>query len=195
MKCPDCDKEMEIYDFEFCCPICGLLLKREEEIYNEPFHFKKQTHEPVKLFLNWINYILARENFGEFEKHTSSIENYLKENDIQQFTPNDLRNVLKQLKLSKYSKHTSYYYREITGIAPPDIPERFIYTAKVIFQGWVSKWKKGKNLPSYPYLIYKIFNIVLPEKDVENRRIFYFITLPRQKTIDKIERDLQEFVG
>jgi hypothetical protein len=41
------------------------------------------------------------------------------------------------------------------------------------------------NTPSYPFLIYKIFNAILPPNDVENRRIFDFIHLPSEKTLKK----------
>jgi hypothetical protein len=41
------------------------------------------------------------------------------------------------------------------------------------------------NNPSYPFLIYKIFNAILPPTDVENRRIFTFIHLPSEKTLKK----------
>ncbi len=187
--CKDCKIEMEIYnnEYEWCCPMCGLLLERDVD---SPYKIKKPTHEPVKLFLDWITHILAREKPNV--QKISIIRNYLEQNNISKYTPNDLRNVLKQLKLGKYTKHTSYYFWVLTGIAPPDIPEAWIVSCKCLFWCWTLEWGKtygGRNLPSYPYLIYKIFDIVLPEDDVENRRIFDFINLPSKATLKKRDKE------
>jgi hypothetical protein len=47
----------------------------------------------------------------------------------------------------------------------------------------------GKNNPSYPFVIYKIFDKILPPNDKENRRIFDFIHLPSEATLQKREHE------
>jgi hypothetical protein len=61
-----------------------------------------------------------------------------------------------------------------------------------MFEDWTREKQKNNgrsNNPSYPFLIYKIFDTILPLNDVENRRIFHFIHLPSQATLTKREKE------
>ena len=203
--CPQCKIKMEIYVEEnrFCCPECGLLTNRDDpDAYiltsddylsytlAEP---KKTEFKPDKHFGEWFDHIMGRTAPPHVEDTLKAIRCYIMQNRICGSSPELLRNVLKRMGLSKYYKHISYLYLELTGITPPDIPRNFTSHAMNIFQRFIQtremirdqhpSW--GKNNPSYSYLIYKIFNAILPQNDIENRRIFYFTHLPSQATLKK----------
>lgn len=195
-KCPRCKIQMEIYDYDeykWCCPECGRIIDRDSTSVDSPngyvFESKKIVFSNVKHFLDWIDHILAREKPVGFTNSLDTIRDYVRENNIQHITPESLRAILKQLKLGKHYKHTSYYFKELTNVGPPDIPDKFIYRAKYLFDDFIKTRQKTEglrpNIPSYPYLIYKIFNAILPPNDIENRRIFHFIHLPSETTLKK----------
>ena len=202
-KCPSCKIEMEIYEhnkFRWCCPECGRIVDRCDlpNLYNSPnggvFESKKQTYNHAKHFIDWMNHILAKEIPGKFEESLNTIRNHIMQNNIKEISLESLRNTLKRLKLSKHYKHTSFYFKSLTNIGPPNIPDQLIQQAKFMFRDW-TKAKEFKieglrpNNPSYPYMIYKIFDIILPPDDVENRRIFHFIHLPSEATLKKREEE------
>ena len=197
--CPACEIEMELFDERtLWCPNCGRLANNCNDD-NDDFSEGKAVFDNEKHFIDWINHILGKESIitkwnksAEFTKHVKDIRDYAQKNNIHQLTPEDLRLILKNLKLTKYYKHTSYYFKELTNVEPPNIPETYIHRAVCLFRQFVKARQqiKGlkKNIPSYPFLIYKIFDKVLPD-DIENRRIFHFIHLPSEKTLEKRSKE------
>jgi hypothetical protein len=194
-KCPDCKIEMEIYGHNeccWCCPKCGRIVDRCDlpNYYTlangSVFERKKQVHNHVKHFVDWIDHILARD-YGKFEESLDTIRNYIIQTNIRTLTPESLREILKNVKLSKYYKHTSYYFKAITNVGPPDIPGKYLHQAKFIFEDWTREKQKNRksNNPSYPFLIYKVFDTILPLNDVENRPIFHFIRVRRHLQKEK----------
>ena len=220
--CHQCNIEMEIYVEEnrFCCPECGLLTIRDDpDAYiltsddyisyalAEP---KKPEFKPDKHFGEWFDHIMGYKAPPHSEDKLKAIRQFIIQNNINVPLPEHLRTILKQVGLSKYYKYTSFFWTEFGGLAPPNIPTEIIQIATNKFQTFIQtretirdqhpSW--GKNNPSYPYLIYKIFNAILPQNDMENRRIFYFIHLPSQATLEKrnaewdiIWRELNKSVG
>jgi ribosomal protein L37AE/L43A len=105
-KCPDCKIEMEIYQHNeccWCCPKCGRIVDRCDlpNYYNlangSVFESKKQVHNHVKHFIDWIDHILARE-YGEFEKSLDTIRDYIIQTNTKTMSPQKLRKMLKQFK-------------------------------------------------------------------------------------------------
>ena len=199
-KCPGCKSQMDIWDYDeykWCCPNCGRIIDRNITFFDSPNGYvsegKKQMFSNVKHFLEWIDHILAREKPLGFTASLDTMRVYVKKNNIQRILPKDVRAMLKKLKLSKYYKHTSYYVKELTNVGPPDIPVKFIHQAKHMFENFTKVRENieglGPNNPSYPFLIYKIFNAILPLNDIENRRIFHFIHLPSEKTLEKRNKE------
>ena len=180
MLCQNCNTPMEIrYDDEnhFCCPQCGLLIDRDES-----YTYGRSGFNSYKHFAESLNHILGK---------TAPKENVNIQGD--DMTVKKLREILKSLKLSKYYKYTSYFMREL-GFSPPDIPESYIWRASFMFQEYINLREQcrehfGPNNPSYSYLIYKIFDEILPSDDAENRRIFQFIVLPGKKTLEKRNKE------
>ena len=153
--------------------------------YQQP---SKQTFDHEKHFATWINNILGINN--PKEDLLPTLRHYIKKNNISTVSVESLRLILKQLKLAKYYKYTSYFYKELTGIEMPFIPRDTISRAKWYFNKFYNAREKlvvegkfpKKNL-QYPYLVYKIFDLILV--DVEKRRILQFIHLPSKSTLLK----------
>ena len=96
------------------------------------------------------------------------------------------------MKLAQCYKYTSYFYKELTGVELPFIPHDIINRAKWYFNNFykaqerlVVEGKLPKNNPQYPYLIYKIFDLILNKDDEDKRRILQFIHLPSEGTLLK----------
>ena len=205
--CPECKIEMEAYDYfscgryefdecQLCCPNCGRLIKQDVSYCLTPkgYIFKPKNPEfiPQKHFTQWLNQILGN-IIPKDVKCLNTIHQYIIQNNINNIIPESLREILKNLKLSKYYKYTSYLFRELTGVGPPNIPEEFKRRAHFLFRDYIETRKKmyqenpslGSNNPQYQFLIYKIFDVILPINDMENRRVFHFIHLPSKATLKK----------
>ena len=193
-KCPHCKIEMQSFSPTTVeCPKCGLadaklLMKDYHKFTNSYQEPSKQTFDHEKHFATWINNILGintpRENIMPI------LWKYIKQNNISTVSVESLHLILKRLKKAKYYKYTSYFYKELTGIEIPFIPRDTISRAKWYFNKFynarerlVVEGKLPKNNPQYPYLVYKIFDLILV--DVEKRRILQFIQLPSKSTLLK----------
>ena len=150
--------------------------------YLEP---SKQTFDHEKHFAKWINNILGINKAKE--DIMPILWKYIEQNNIKQISIKSLRLILKTLKNAQYYKYTSYFYKELTGVELPFIPHDIINRAKWYFNKFyksreklVVEGKLPENNPQYPYLIYKIFDLILV--DEEKKRILQFIHLPSKGT-------------
>ena len=192
-KCPHCKIEMQRALTAVECPKCGLadtklLMKDYHKFTNSYQEPSKQTFDHEKHFATWINNILG---INTPKKDIMPILwKYIKQNNISTVSVESLRLILKRLKKAKYYKYTSYFYKQLTGMEMPFIPRDTISRAKWYFNKFynareklVVEGKLPKNNPRYPYLVYKIFDLILV--DVEKRRILQFIHLPSKRTLLK----------
>ena len=175
------------------CPKCGLadtklLMKDYHKFTNSYLEPSKQTFDQEKHFAKWINNILGINT--PKEDIMPILWKYIKQNNIEQISIESLPLILKTLKKAKYYKYTSYFYKELTGVDPPFIPRDTINRAKWYFNKFykarerlVVEGKLPKNNPQYPYLIYKICDLILV--DEEKRRIVHFIHQPSENTLLK----------
>jgi hypothetical protein len=107
-------------------------------------------------------------------------------------TIQDVRQELKKLNGAKYYKHAPLILKLITGISPPEIADELLTQCRMLFSDLMKLQLflgSGKNSMSYQYIIYKIFNDILPEDDFENRQILNFIHLPTDKTLQRLEQE------
>lgn len=200
-KCPHCKIKMHVFSYDTSkweCPKCGLLDTRKSY-----FHFgeyleekPKQTYKHENHFTECLNHVLARGSLPKklkLEDVLDKTRDYIIQNNIQQISLEDLRKILKTLKLAEYYKYTSYIYRELTGDGPPNISHDLVCRAKFYFKKIIKTREQikglGPNNPQYLYLIYKIFDIILPPHDMENRHIFHYIHLPSKATLIKREQE------
>lgn len=191
-NCPHCKIEMEMWFDEVyvCCPECGRLKKytSETSVMEE---IKKPTFNPHQHFAKWINNILGYT--PPKDPCLDDIRKYISEKKITNLTLERLRKILKITGHSDKYKYTSYIFRELTGDGPPNIPDEILRRAEHCFRRIIKVRQEmrltngvlGKNNPSYQFLIYKIFDVILSADDIENRRVLHFIHLPADKTLQK----------
>ena len=203
LYCSRCKILMEIYNYDetqFCCPQCGLFIQQDHSYIQTPYGYvskpSKVVFHPNKHFSDRLNQILG----GAIPKDSSvltKIHQHCEQNNVFEFTIESLRKILKNLNLSKYYMYTSYFIIELTGITPPNISEEFLMRANFLFKQYIKMREKmryenssfGSNNPQYPYLIFKIFDAILPLHDIENRRMFQFIHLPSKATLLKRDEE------
>jgi len=205
--CPRCKISMEIYDCfspvyhydesKLCCPKCGLIIKQYDDTYlltsggyiSSP---AKAVFSPNKHFANWLNQILGLTGPKD-QKVIDTIKQYCLQNKINTISHESLRKILKALNLSKYYKYTSYFFINLTGFERPNISHELCKRANFLFRQYIQTREDirreqpsfGPNNPPYSYLIYKIFDFLLPRDDTKNRIILHFIHLPSKATLNK----------
>jgi len=200
--CKFCKIELQnLYgDGELICPQCGYISGEQDDScmltsgISEP---RKPQFNPNNHFAEWLNQILGLASPKDWGV-INTIRQYIAQNNIKEISPESLRKILKDLKLSKNYKYTSFLFKKLTDIGPPKIPEEFIRKASFFFNEYIktrgeirrenSSW--GPNNPPYSYLIYKIFDVILPADD-ETRHIFHFIKLPSAATLKKRDQEWQ----
>lgn len=183
-KC--CGIPMETYgDYHWCCDICGYItFKKTNYIpgFPEP---KKIEFNPMKHFEDCIRHILNWV-LPPNKLDLNEIRDYVKK-DVK--SPEDVRDILKKMKLSKYYKFTPYIFVELGGFDPPDIPLEHLKRTMWFFKQIIKIREQipdlSKNNPQYSYLAYKIFEAILPP----NNNIFYFIHLPSATTLKKRDKE------
>jgi len=198
--CKKCKIDLQnLYgDGELICPQCGYISGERDDscmLTSGIFEPRKPQFNPNNHFTEWLNQILGLASPKDWDV-INTIRQYIAQNNIHEISPESLRKILKDLKLSKYYKYTSFLFKELTGIGPPNIPKVFIRRANFLFDDYIRTRQKirgensswGPNNPPYPYLIYKIFNVILPADD-ETRRIFHFIKLPGAATLKKRDEE------
>jgi hypothetical protein len=198
--CKCCENEMEDDEFELCCTRCGYLVNKHISYVSTPYGYifepSKPMYNPHKHFVEIFNQILGLTIPKDGAAVLNTLRQYCYQNNITIISIEIIRQILKKLKLSKYYKFTSYFYVELTYVRPPNIPSEFMMKANAMFTQYIKireqiykekKW--GPNNPPFPYLIYKIFDKILPLDDVENRRLFVFIKLPSKTTLNKRDQE------
>ena len=202
-KCPLCKIQMEIFDYDdckLCCPECGCIVNTDNSYSTTPDGYiykpKKPEFKPHKHFAQGLDQIFGHVIPKDVD-WLKTVRQYIAQNNICEFNLETLRKILKHLKLSEYCKYTSYLIVELTGVWPPNISKEYLLRAHSLFKLVIKAREKireenpsfGSNNPQYQYLIYKIFDVILPPDDKENRRIFHFIHLPGESTLKKRNKE------
>ena len=133
-KCKYCNNEMctNGNDGIIVCNKCGnverLLIESEIPSYKDNgtdkpiYPYKRLNH-----FMECINQFQAKENIIISDNIYQQIKEVFKKrriNDLSNLSLNEVRDVLKMLKLNKYYEHVSFIHSKITGKTPP----RLTYT-------------------------------------------------------------------
>jgi len=145
--CKSCKIEMDYYDDGMLiCPQCDRVIEDDLSCVlthvgyiDEP---TKPQFNPNKHFAEWLNQILGWAMPKDFVDVLNKIRQYIAQNNINEISPESLRKILKDLKLSKNYKYTSFLYKELTDIGPPKIPEEIIRRANFLFNEYIKTRKK-----------------------------------------------------
>jgi hypothetical protein len=189
--CLNCNVKLQVIEFCLTCPRCGMIVIKNlyhgwegpqlKQTYNFGIHYNQH-----------ITCILAR------EKEPKGLERVLAQmpkEGVGYPHIQDVRRELKKIKGSNYNKHAPLILKRITGIGPPDISDELLAYCRRIFFDFMKLQlflSSGKNSMPYQYIIYKIFDAIL--NDDENRRILNYIHLPTDKTLQRLEQELDVFI-
>ena len=163
---------------------------------------------PERHFKTWIDRILAKESEDELkvtiQKVTLSADEIIQKikeslisrsKSIEHITIDDIRLILKELKMTTLNKNTSLIAKKITGRSPPNITDDQYMHVHSLF---VSVMEARDNISDiikcnriyYPYYIVKILDIILT--DVEQRKILNYIHLHKETTLSSNDLEWAE---
>ncbi len=203
--CLECHEEMQllITSFELFCKKCGNV-KEIVGVNSEDFlktseknnkTYKSGIFNPNRHFHHWITHILAKEPENEVSNELiEKIKELSVKNNklLKLLNVDDIRKYLQFLNETNYNKNVSLILKKLTGIGPPQLPNEICYQLEKIFSKIIEineEYKFDKTIKTnrnyYPYYIYKILDSILPENDIKNRRVLFYIYIQGKSTIDK----------
>lgn len=182
---------------ELICIECGNIknligtIFQDSQFYNqEGNRYKHGSYIPSRHCRYWIDRIQAKENTTIDKKFIDKIENCIKRDGIKnkkKISIEQFRKYLKETKLSVYNDHIPLIRKYITGITPPQLTHSelsllFNYFDKSVKTYNNIKPKTKLNCIYYPYILYKILEIVIvcPKR---RRNILCCIHLQGNKTL------------
>jgi Zn finger protein HypA/HybF involved in hydrogenase expression len=172
-NCPVCDAELLFNETFLDCPDCGhreyILVDSEKPSYKDPpremsyYAYKKINH------LNeWIAQFQAKETTDISQAVLDQIRTELKKEritDMSKLKPSKLKEVIKKLKLNRYSDHVAHILNRLNGISAPvlsrEVEEKLRVMFKEIQFSFVKHCpKKRSNFLSYSYVLYKFCELL-----------------------------------
>lgn len=172
-NCPICDAELLFNETFLDCPDCGhrdyILVDSEKPSYKDPpremsyYAYKKINH------LNeWIAQFQAKETTDISQAVLDQIRAELKKEritDMSKLKPSKLKEIIKKLKLNRYSDHVAHILNRLNGISAPvlsrEVEEKLRVMFKEIQFSFVKHCpKKRSNFLSYSYVLYKFCELL-----------------------------------
>ncbi len=215
-KCSLCDNIMTIDSgkSELRCDYCGMIRELigtvfdDNQFYNqEGQKAKSGTFNPNRHFQFWWSHILAKEPEEELgdkkdpdnlygEKVLKQIKNIIIRDHkvLQLLTVNDIRSILREIEKTDLNKNVPLILKKITGIGPPHIPNHITIKVENLFTKAIEigeriKHNRRINRNYYPYYIYRIIEAITTEKDIELRRVLYYIYIQSKETVESDDID------
>lgn len=212
-QCQLCSSKMiiDLEHAEMTCTTCGFasylvgtIIYENSMFYNnDAFKNKVSLFNPNKHYNDWINHISSKDpdNVLGLDDGESLLIDLRKiivrdKKILKLLTIKDIRKMLKEVGKTSLNKHSSLILKKLTGISPPHLPTEILAKAESIFIKAIEVSEKHKredrtNRNYYPYYIYKTLDILLDEKDYENRRFLDYIHFQSYSAITKCDQDWQ----
>ena len=169
--CENCNCELNINPDtgEAICEKCGLVQYRvvnsklptykNNNIEKNNYPYKKFNH-----FVDCLNKIQGKETIFITDDIINEIAINIKKHNLEydEIKVKDMREILKEMKLSKYYNHIAYILSKITGKQPPTLKKETEEYLKSLFKDIEKSFEKNKqpnrtNFPSYHYILHKMF--------------------------------------
>jgi|694.fasta_scaffold12628_21 hypothetical protein len=188
---------------ELLCIKCGEIhtligsVFEDSQFYNqEGNRYKHGSYDPNRHCKFWIDRIQAKENTIIEDSILEKIKNCIKKDkieNIKNISIDQFRLYLKQTNLSKLNDHIPLIKKLITGYIPPQLTHNelhilFNYFDKATKTYEIIKPKEKSNSLYYPFLIYKILDLIIEDKN-KKRELLSCIHLQSYETLidnDKI---------
>lgn len=215
-KCSLCTSNMTIDSnkSELRCDNCGMIKELIGTVFEDTQFYSQEgqkaksgTFNPNRHFQFWWSHILAKESEEELgdkkdpdniygEKVLKQIKNIIVRDHkvLQLLTVNDIRIILREIEKTDLNKNVPLILKKITGIGPPHVPNHITVRVENLFTKAIEigeriKHNKRINRNYYPYYIYRIIEAITTEKDVELRRVLYYIYIQSKETVESDDLD------
>jgi len=184
MSCKNCHSEMEIIPqrSEMECSKCGLIEELCGVAFNVHQYYRQQNqpsiptpYDPMKHYNKWI------ENITGFGRNTEKIPMDRIRQCERPSSIEEVRTILKKLKLTRHNESAVYILGELGGPKPPTLDGGKLRDMERIFSQVVKIWVTqypGKRI-HLPYCIAKIIEMVF-EDDADSLKILDFIHLQKK---------------
>jgi hypothetical protein len=199
----ECGTKMAIQSnsSEMMCLRCGMMTKLIGSVTEESQLFAQEgnrvahgSYDPSRHCKFWIERIQAKESTVIPEVYINKIKESIKKDrlsNIKNISVKQFRMYLKQNDLSKLNDHIPLIKKIITGYIPPQLTHMemqllFIYFDKATKTYEAIKPNNKKNSLYYPFLIYKILDIIIKDED-KKRGLLSSIHLQSYETL--VEND------
>tara|TARA_B110000908_G_scaffold113440_1_gene133077 strand:- start:2168 stop:3151 length:984 start_codon:yes stop_codon:yes gene_type:complete len=181
------------------CSSCNLTRETFNTLLNTSRSIPRSkigNFNPERHFKTWIDRILAKESEDELrvtgiasgEVVIEKIKDGLvsRSKSIEHITIDDIRLILKELKITLLNKNTSLIAKKITGRSPPNLTDDQYMQVHSLFVLVMEARDKIDNINKcnriyYPYYIAKILDLILVDK--EQRKILHYIHLHKESTL------------
>lgn len=169
---------------ELLCVRCGYVMYLIGSVTEENQLFAQEgnrvshgSYDPARHCKFWIERIQAKESTIIPEEYIEKIKRSIKKDridNLKSITVKQFRAYLKQNNLSKLNDHIPLIKKIITGYIPPQLTYReqqllFIYFDKATKSYDKIKPPNKKNSLYYPFLIYKILDIIITDESKKNK--------------------------
>lgn len=170
-KCDHCGIEKTYFSSDGCyiCSECGDM---EEVIIDDDYVIKDiSCYHRVGRFKEWLNQFQAKESTdipdSVYHKITGEI-NKRRITNLRNLQRTTVREILRELKLTKFYDHVPFIINKLNNIPAPKIhlslEKKLIFMFEKIEEVYpLYKPKHRKNMISYPYILHKLFELL--EKD------------------------------
>jgi hypothetical protein len=167
LKCEVCGIEKTYYASEGCyiCVECGDM---EEIIIDDEYVIKDiSCYHRVGRFKEWLNQFQAKESTDIKDEEYKLIENELRKRRIYDWSNLNreiLREILRDLELTKFYDHVPFIISRLNGIPAPKISYQLEKELILMFEKIekvypLCKTEHRKNMISYSYLLHKLFEL------------------------------------
>ena len=199
----ECGTKMAIQSnsSEMMCLRCGMMTKLIGSVTEESQLFAQEgnrvahgSYDPSRHCKFWIERIQAKESTVIPEEYINRIKESIKKDrlsNLKNISVKQFRMYLKQNDLSKLNDHIPLIKKIITGYIPPQLTHMemqllFIYFDKATKTYEAIKPNNKKNSLYYPFLIYKILDIIIKD-EAKKRGLLSSIHLQSYETL--VEND------
>lgn len=186
---------------EMMCLRCGMMTSLIGSVTEESQLFAQEgnrvahgSYDPSRHCKFWIERIQAKESTVIPEAHINKIKESIRKDriaNLKNISVKQFRMYLKQNELSKLNDHIPLIKKIITGYIPPQLTHMemqllFIYFDKATKTYEAIKPNNKKNSLYYPFLIYKILDIIVAD-EAKKRGLLSSIHLQSYETL--VEND------
>ena len=207
-SCPDCGLGTVVDPdrSEAVCPGCrrvfglyGAVFEDSQFYAQDGQKAKSGCFNPNRHYAFWMDRILALEPDTELgsrgdpdntrgEKTLAALRARLHRQGriLQMITVEDVRGMLRELKLTSLNQNVSLVIKKLTGRGPPPLSEakrtrgEALFSKAIEIREQICRARANRNY--YPYYIYKIYDAIL-EKDDPDRAMLRFIHLQGEETL------------